>query len=114
VKDGVCNTDYAMGSIFNGIDSEHQQKMYTTSKEIDSNCIACDYNSRCNNKCSCLSWQTTGELNKVTPLLCESERILIPIVDKMGERLYKKGSKMFIQKHYNSIYPILSMLEDAR
>jgi len=30
----------------------------------------------------------------------------------MGERFYKKGAAMFIQKHYNAVYPIISMIED--
>lgn len=112
VKDGISNTEYSIGTVVGGIDINLQEQMYTDSKKQDINCIDCDYNSRCNNKCSCLSWQLTGELNKVTPIICETERILIPIVDKLGERLYKKGSKMFIQKHYNAVYPILSMIED--
>ncbi len=112
VKDGISNIEYAIGSIHEGINIHLQQKMYSESKKVDINCKECAFNSRCNNKCSCLSYQLTGELNKVTPVICETERILIPIVDKMGERLYKKGSIMFIQKHYNSVYPILSMIED--
>jgi uncharacterized protein len=112
VQDGVSNTAYSIGNVVDGIDSVRQNQMYADSKKQDENCIECGYNPRCNNKCSCLSWQLTGELNKVTPILCETERILIPIVDKLGERLYKKGAAMFIQKHYNAIYPILSMIED--
>lgn len=114
VKDGMSNLKYSIGSVRGGIDKGLQDQIYTESKKQDINCIECDYNARCNNKCSCLSWQLTGELNKVTPIICETERILIPIVDKLGERLYKKGSNMFIQKHYNSIYPILSMIEDMQ
>lgn len=112
VKDGVSNTQYAIGSVFNGINIETQSQLYEESKKQDQICLVCDYNSRCNNKCSCLSYQLTGELNKVSPVLCETERILIPIVDQLGERLYKKGSNMFIQKHYNAVYPIISMIED--
>lgn len=112
VKDGISNIEYAIGSIHEGINLDLQKKMYSESQKQDINCKECTYNSRCNNKCSCLSYQLTGKLNKVTPIICETERILIPIVDKLGERLYKKGSNMFIQKHYNSIYPILSMIED--
>jgi len=114
VKDGISNTDYAIGTVFDGIDVARQKQLYADSKQPDANCIDCGYNPRCNNKCSCLSWQLTGELNKVTPTLCETERILIPIVDRLGERLYKKNAAMFIQKHYNAVYPILSMLEDMR
>lgn len=114
VKDGISNVEYSIGSVQEGINLNFQRKMYSESKKQDINCLECDYNSRCNNKCSCLSYQLTGELNKVTPIICETERILIPIVDKLGERLYRKGSNLFIQKHYNSIYPILSMIEDMK
>jgi len=114
VKDGISNIEYAIGSVLEGIDESLQNRMYEESKKQDINCMECDYNARCNNKCSCLSWQLTGKLNKITPIVCETERILIPIVDRLGERLYKKGSNMFIQKHYNSVYPILSMMEDMK
>ena len=112
VKDGVSNKEYSIGSVFKGIDTDMRNQLYADSKKQNEQCLNCDYNPRCNNKCSCLSWQLTGELNKVSPVICETERILIPIVDKLGETLFKKGSAMFVQKHYNVVYPILSMMED--
>jgi len=112
VKDGVSNREYAIGSAVEGINRELQNQLYQESKSKMDSCLKCVYNPRCNNKCSCLSWQLTGTINQVSPVVCETERILIPIVDKLGEKLFKKGSPMFIQKHYNAVYPILSMLED--
>lgn len=112
VKDGLSNTSYRIGNIQTGIDESLRESMYASSQEPDPNCLNCDYHARCNNKCSCMNWQLTGQLNRISPLVCETERILIPLVDKMGERLYKKGAAMFIQKHYNAVYPIISMLED--
>ena len=112
VKDGINNKEYSIGSVFDGIETEKKNQIYIDSKKQSEQCLKCDYNSRCNNKCSCLSWQLTGQLSQVSPIVCETERILIPIVDKLGERLYKKSSAMFVQKHYNAVYPILSMLED--
>ena len=44
--------------------------------------------------------------------LCETERILIPIVDELGERLWTMKAPLFIQKHYNAAYPFISGLED--
>ena len=114
VKDGISNREYAIGSITEEIDSEIQNQLYQESKTQMEDCLKCDYNPRCNNKCSCLSWQLTGKINQVSPVVCETERILIPIVDKLGEKLFKKASPMFIQKHYNAVYPILSMIEDMK
>jgi uncharacterized protein len=112
VKDGISNKEYIIGSIESGINTELQSKLYAESKEQTQICAECDFNPRCNNKCSCLNWQLTGEINQISPVVCETERILIPIVDKLGKRLFKKGASMFIQKHYNAVYPILSMIED--
>jgi len=34
-------------------------------------------------------------------ILCAHERTVLPIADKLAERLYRKGSAVFIQKQYN-------------
>ncbi|NVN94989.1 MAG: radical SAM protein [Bacteroidetes bacterium] len=112
VKDGMSNKSYSIGNISSAIDEFRKEQLYQESKKPSAICSVCDYNPRCNNKCSCLNWQLSGELNQISPIVCETEKILIPIVDKLGERLFKIGSSMFIQKHYNVIYPILSMIED--
>ncbi|MFH1377634.1 MAG: hypothetical protein ABIH86_02660 [Planctomycetota bacterium] len=46
--------------------------------------------------------------------LCAHERMLIPIVDQLGKRLYKDRVPMFIQKHYNAAYPVLSLIDDQQ
>jgi uncharacterized protein len=113
VKDGISNKSYMIGNVFNGIDVSIAEDLYKISKFENPSCTDCSYNDRCNNKCSCLNWQLTGSINKLSPKICESERILIPIVDSLGEKLFEKRVPMFIQKHYNSAYPILSMIEDG-
>jgi uncharacterized protein len=112
VKDGVSNTGFKIGDVYNGIDASRQEELYRESKQEDTVCNGCSYFNRCNNKCSCLNWQLTGLVNKISPKLCECERVLVPIVDSLGKKLFQNSRAMFIQKHYNSIYPILSMLED--
>jgi len=39
--------------------------------------------------------------------------MLIPIADRAAEILYKKRNPLFIQKHYNAAYPLLSLFEDV-
>lgn len=112
VKDGISNRVYGIGNIWDGINIQKQEQIYKESKIQSNLCPECDYNDRCNNKCSCLNWQLTGQINKISPVICETERVLIPIVDALGKRLYKQKLPMFIQKHYNAVYPIISMLED--
>jgi uncharacterized protein len=38
--------------------------------------------------------------------------MLLPVADALAEKLYKKRNAMFIQKQYNDMYPLLSLLED--
>jgi uncharacterized protein len=112
VKDGESNRDFSIGDVWKGIDESKRDRMYELSQRRTPECESCALLPRCNNDCSCLNWQTTGVINEVSPLLCETERMLIPIADRLGERLYKKRAPMFIQKHYNAVYPLLSLLED--
>jgi uncharacterized protein len=111
VKDGISNTAYSIGDIWQGFDTQ-REVLFNQSVEEKETCKDCALKVRCYHTCSCLNYQTTGNINKVSPLLCETERILIPIVDQLGEELYKSRAAMFIQKHYNRSYPLLSMLED--
>jgi uncharacterized protein len=113
VKDGVSNKEFSIGDIWKGF-NDKRETLFKKSVEQKVECEKCVYNTRCYNTCSCLNWQTTGYINTVSPLLCETERILISIVDRLGEELFKHRLPMFIQKHYNIAYPLLSMLEDEQ
>jgi hypothetical protein len=38
---------------------------------------------------------------------------MIPIADGVGRSLYRKRDPIFLHKHYNAAYPVLSLLEDT-
>jgi hypothetical protein len=59
-----------------------------------------------------LNWQTTGSVARVSPVLCRYEQMLIPIADRIGETLYREQNLLFLHKHYNPAYAMLSLLED--
>lgn len=114
VKSDGSAGEFSMGNAAEGIDREKQQQLYSYSRQTDELCDTCALNDRCEHRCSCLNWQTTGSINRVSPVLCESEKILIPIADQLGEILYKKRAPLFIQKHYNAAYPLISYMEDQQ
>ena len=76
-------------------------------------CSRCSLAGRCLHTCACLNWQATGSVEQVSPMLCRHEQILTPIADRVAEILYRRREALFIQKHYNRAYPVLSLLEDA-
>jgi uncharacterized protein len=108
----VNKDEYKIGDVWNGIDYEKRDELYNFSQSNNS-CKDCELNKRCNNGCSCLNYQTTGNVNTVSPIFCETERMLSPIADKLGNKLFANKAPMFIQKHYNVAYPLLSLFEDT-
>lgn len=101
VKDGRSNTAFALGDVWTGVDEERRSALVAQSATSDPACDGCALADRCNNDCGCLNWQTTGVVNRVCPILCESERLLTPIVDALGGRLYKQQVAAFLAKHYS-------------
>lgn len=114
VQDGVSNTQWALGHVQTGVDESKRMEIYLESRRRPAECGACALNGRCNNDCSCLNWQTTGVIHQVSPVLCETERVIFPIVDRLGNRLFRRRAPMFIQKHYNAAYPLLSLIDDMQ
>lgn len=110
----VGDVEYAIGHIQSGIDEEKRLRLYRINEAEKPSCEGCAVKGRCNHHCGCLNRQSTGSITKVAPSLCAHERILLPIADRLGARLYKKRSAMFIQKQYNDMYPLLSLVEEAQ
>jgi len=106
-------SDWCIGSVFDGIGEAARQRIHDQSEADKETCRACAIRDRCNNTCGCLNWQTTGGINTVSPVLCRYEQMLVPIADRVGETLYRERNPLFIQKHYNAAYPVLSLIEDA-
>ena len=112
VKNDGTAREFGMGNVDEGIDLGKQQRLFSLSRQIDEGCETCAINERCEHRCSCMNWQTTGSIHSVSPVLCAAEKILIPIVDRVGESLFKKRAPLFVQKHYNAGYPLISYMED--
>jgi uncharacterized protein len=108
----VGDERYSIGSVNTGIDEERRETLYRRNEKEKDTCGNCAVRARCNHYCGCLNKQATGSIDCVSPVLCAHERVIIPIADKLAARLYKKKNAMFIQKHYNEFYPIVSMVED--
>jgi len=108
----VGDHNYAIGHVSMGIEEDRRNNIYEINEEEKAECENCAVKNRCNNHCGCLNRQATGFINKVSPVLCAHERILLTIADSLAEKLFQKRSALFIQKHYNDMYPLISLVED--
>ncbi|MHB0998914.1 MAG: radical SAM protein [Armatimonadota bacterium] len=112
VGDGLDET-YAIGDVRSGVDEEARAHLYAVNAEEKSSCADCAIRDRCNHYCGCLNKQATGNIDIVSPVLCAHERTVLPIADKLAASLYKKKNAIFIQKHYNEMFPLISLVEDS-
>jgi len=106
-------SEWCIGNVWDGMDEEKKGKIRARSEREKEPCRECAIQDRCNNTCGCLNWQTTGAVTEVSPVLCRHEQMLVPIADRVGEILFRKRDPLFLQKHYNATYPLLSLLEDT-
>ena len=108
----VGRREYAIGHVDTGLDEARREEIYCRNEAEKPTCAACALNGRCHNKCGCMNLQTTGSLDALPPLLCEYERIIFPIADRLADTLYKERNPLFIHRHYNPMFPVMSFLED--
>ena len=106
------HSSYAIGTVDEGIDQAKRQRLYAQSRGDKPECSGCAVKQRCNCTCGCLNYQVTGSVRQVAPMLCTHERLILPIADKLAARLYRQRNGMFIQKHYNDMFPLISLVED--
>ncbi|MBU0717560.1 MAG: radical SAM protein [Planctomycetes bacterium] len=106
-------SSWCVGHVDAGINEEARRRLHDASEEEKPSCAGCAVKSRCNNTCGCLNWQTTGAINEVSPVLCRYEQMLMSIADNIGRTLYQARNPLFLHKHYNAGYPVLSLLDDV-
>lgn len=106
--------EFEIGDCKTGIDLNKRQNLVKRSCKEHEVCKECAIKNRCRHSCGCINFLTTGNINEPSALICETERILIEITDKLAEKLYKKRANGFIQKKYNRIYPLIELFELER
>ena len=106
----VNNKDFIIGNCKDGIDIKARSNLIESSKKEIEACKNCAIRKRCKHTCACRNYILTDDINKLSSIVCETERIIVDIADKMAEKLYKQNSKMFIQKYYNKDYNLLKQV----
>jgi len=108
----VGRDEYCIGSATGGLDAVRREAIFACNEAAKPVCAGCALQGRCHNKCGCLNMQVTGKLDEVPPVLSEHERIVFPIADRLASRLFEIRDPLFLQRHYNPAFPVLSFLED--
>jgi uncharacterized protein len=111
--DGTGAQENAIGDVFAGFD-ETRREYYVGENYADKHpCAGCALEGRCATHCGCVNWRATGSLRRIPAIICEHERMLMPIVDRMATRLWKKRVGLFKRKFYERTFAISSYIEDC-
>lgn len=105
-------TEYAIGSAATGLDTARRDEILAANHACPAVCGGCALHGRCHNRCACLNLQCGGDFTQPPPLLCERERLLIPLADKLAGQLFDEQNPLFLRRHTDPLYPVMSFLED--
>jgi len=107
------NPIFAIGDVFTGIDKKKHKAIFERGAIPAKPCRKCAIISRCNYAYDNVGNDGLAIVDDVTPIQCVHERLITPIADYVAQTLFKEGNAMFTQKHYNEMYPVMSLLEDS-
>ena len=106
------NPIFEIGNVFTGINKEKQKSIFEKGSIPPEPCQKCAIRTRCNYAYDTLISQDNEIIPDISPVQCAHEQLLTPIADSVAEQLYTEQNALFIHKHYNDLYPILSLVED--
>jgi uncharacterized protein len=103
---------WRIGHVASGVDVDAREALRRATAAPMKVCRECALEPRCPRTCGCLNHRATGVLGEVPPLLCHHQQALTPIADKVAATLWSERNPLFLQKHYNRAWPLLSLLDD--
>jgi uncharacterized protein len=112
-EDGPEDQGNAIGDVANGFVRSRRQYFIEENYAEKESCRGCALEGRCATFCGCVNWRATGDLKRIPPIICEHERMLMPIVDSLANNLWKKNVELFRRKFYDRRYPVASYIEDC-
>jgi uncharacterized protein len=100
-----------LGDVFAGMLAEPLAKIRAEAAAPKQPCGGCSYNDgRCANECACEHYSATGRIDTPAPALCEHERVMVPIADRVGNTLWREQNQTFLRK----LYPKLTQIRIDR
>ena len=85
---------FLLGDVFTGLDRERQRQL-ASHHATPETCKDCALRTRCTNSCGCTNRLETGDENRVSPMQCSYERMLIALADETADRLYDADPQRF-------------------
>ncbi len=88
------------GNVQEGINRARQNAIMAARGNRTPECLVCSLRHRCVNSCGCTNRAASGYLDRVSPFLCNLERLCIAEADAMAEQLYAERCPAFMREFY--------------
>jgi uncharacterized protein len=103
-----------LGDVWQGMLADKLADIRAQAAAPKSPCGDCSYNDgRCANECACEHYSATGRIDTPAPALCEHERVMVPIADRVGNTLWREQNPVFLRKLYPRLAQIRVQKEGA-
>jgi uncharacterized protein len=112
-EDDAEHETCSIGDVRGGFDEARRRYYVAENYAEKQSCAGCALEGRCATYCGCVNWRATGSLRTVPPIICEHERILMPVVDRLATKLWRRKNPLFKRKFYEKSYPVSSYIEDC-
>jgi uncharacterized protein len=108
-----------IGNVDTGLDTQRMLELGRQKDRVEETCKACALRDRCQSHCGCRHLALTGELGRVSSVLCETEAALIEAADEVAGVLYRESCPAFLDQYYRktwkaAIWSALTPLRRAR
>lgn len=99
-----------LGDVWRGLVPDELAKIRAAAAAPKQPCGDCSYNDgRCANECACEHYSATGRIDTPAPALCEHERVMVPIADRVGNTLWRERNPVFMQKLYPQVAQLVQL-----
>ncbi len=112
-EDGASDKENAIGDVRRGFHESRRRYFIEENYAEKESCRGCALEGRCATYCGCVNWRATGDLRTIPTIVCEHERMLMPIVDGMANELWRKNVELFRRKFYDQQFAVSSYIEDC-
>ncbi|MHB8872278.1 MAG: radical SAM protein [Myxococcaceae bacterium] len=94
--------ELCIGDLEHGLDLARRDLLVAQSRAEDPGCSGCELKPRCKRFCGCANFETTGDLGRVSPLLCWFEKCFIGEADRVGNTLFAEQNEVFLKRYYRA------------
>ncbi len=99
-----------LGDVWRGLEPDALARIRAQAAQPKQPCGDCAYSDgRCANECACEHYSATGRIDTPAPALCEHERVIVPIADRVGNALWREQNPVFLHK----LYPLVQLRKEG-